>query len=489
MPDNRKPPDKIPNKRYAWICPGIIFLLFAACTPVATYQSAAMHPQGSFSAAGQTQLPVLWWTTFEDPDLDRLITRALAENFSLQSAWDRLDQARAVARKAGADLFPQLNGEAGFAATSSRVNSRNSSSQNFSLGLVASYEIDLWGRIRSASEAAGLDALANEESLQTAALTLSAEVATTWFRYLEQVGQIEILKRQQHTNEQALELISLQFRTGQVSIADLLQQRQVVESRRGEQALAVGRAQVLKNQLAVLLGVAPDQAPSIATGKLGQLPPLPKTGLQSNLLEQRPDVRAAWLQLQAADQRVATAVADRFPRLSLTGRSTTTGEQVEDLFDDWVASLAGNLLAPLIDGGQRRAEVKRSRAVASEALHDYGQTVLEALAEVENALTLEQRQQEYLASIDRQLELSVQAAVRIRDRYLNGAEDYQRVLGALLSNQLLQRTQLSARRELFENRISLCRALAGGWEMSRQSNHAPIRGDQHVSRPASAATD
>jgi NodT family efflux transporter outer membrane factor (OMF) lipoprotein len=377
-----------------------------------------------------------------------------------------------VARKAGADLIPQLNGEAGFSTTSSRINSQSDSSQIFNLGLAASYELDFWGRIRSTVDAAEIDSLASEESLQTAALSLSAQVATTWFQYLEQLGQIEILEQQQHTNEQALELISLQFRTGQISIADLLQQRQVVESRRGERALAAGRAQVLQNQLAVLLGVAPDQAPQFVVSKLGELPPLPETGLQSSLLERRPDVRAAWLQLQAADQRVAAAVADRFPRFSLTGRASTTDEQIEDLFDNWLASLAANLLAPLIDGGQRRAEVERNQALAAEAYHDYGQTVLEALTEVENALALELRQQEYLTSIDRQLQLSVQATGRIRDRYLNGAEDYQRVLGALLSSQLLQRTQLSARRELFVNRINLCRALAGSWEMTRQTKTA-----------------
>jgi len=467
MQNNRTKSDIDLNKRCFWFCIAIVFLFSTACTPVATHQGSAVQPQGSFSATGQVQLPEKWWLTFEDPILDRLITQALAGNFTLKSSWDRLDRARAVARKANADFVPQLSGEAGASSTKSRINSHTDSTTSYSLGLAASYEVDLWGRIGSTSEAAELDALASAEYLQTAALTLSAQVATTWFQLLEQRGQIEILKQQQRTNEQGLELISLQFRTGQVVIADLLQQRQVVESRRGERALAAGRAEVLQNQLAVLLGIPPNQAPQITADKLGELPPLPITGLQSGLLERRPDVRAAWLQLEAADQRVAAAVADRFPRLSLTGRANTTDEQIEDLFDDWLASLAANLLAPLIDGGRRIAEVERSQAVAAENFHIYGQTVLDALAEVENALIQEQRQQEYLVSINRQLELAIQAAERIRDRYLNGAEDYQRILGALLSKQLLQRTQLSAQRELFVNRINLCRALAGGWEMSR----------------------
>ena len=140
---------------------------------------------------------------------------------------------------------------------------------------------------------------------------------------------------------------------------------------------------------------------------------------------------------------------------------------MNDLFDNWLATLTANLLAPIIDGGRRQAEVDRTQAVAEEALHAYGQAVLEALAEVEDALVQEQRQVEYLASLNRQLELAEQATERIRERYLNGAENYQRVLTSLLSEQQLQRTRLSARSDLFANRIKLCRALAGGWEMSR----------------------
>jgi NodT family efflux transporter outer membrane factor (OMF) lipoprotein len=477
MPNNHLQVDKLFSNCRRRLFMSVILLLLVSCTPTISRQASSIQPQGKFSATGQAQLPEKWWLTFADPTLDQLIEQALADNLTLQGAWDRLDRARAVARQAGAELMPQLEGNAGYSTTSTRINSRTDSSHSYNLGLAASYEIDLWGRINSTREAAELDALASAEELQTAALTLSAQVAITWFQWLEQQGQVEILDQQLQTNRQTLELISLQFRTGQVGIADLLQQRQVVENRSGERVLANGRLQVLQNQLAILLGVPPDRTPALTPRKFSELPPLPATGLQSSLLERRPDVRSAWLRLLAADQRVAAAAADRFPRLSLTGRASTSAEQVEQLFDDWLASLAANLLAPILDGGRRRAEVERSQAVATEALHGYGQTVLEALTEVENALTIEQRQQEYLASINRQLVLATQATGRIRDRYLNGAEDYQRVLISLLSEQQLQRTQMTAHRELFENRINLCRALAGGWEMTRKLNQSTLRGE------------
>lgn len=452
-----------------WLGLGMLAAGLVACTPEVTRQTASIQPEGSFSSGGETPLPDQWWRSFEEPTLDRLIDQALADNLSLQSAWDRLDRARALARRAGADLFPKVDGDAGFSSTRTHNNSRSESNQNFTLGLAARYEVDLWGRIQSTSDAARIDAQASAEDLRTAALTISARVAATWFQLLEQYGQNRVLTRQLQTNRQTLELITLQFRTGQVGIADVLQQRQLVESNQGELALVTGRSKVLENQLAVLLGLTPDHPWELPEKINLKLPPLPQTGLQSGLLTRRPDIQSAWLRIEAADERVAAAIADRFPRLSLTGRANTNAENLEDLFDDWLASIAANLLAPLIDGGQRRAEVDRTRALAAEALHDYGQTVLEALAEVENALAREEQQTQYLQSVERQLVLAGQATERIRDRYINGAEDYQRVLISLLSEQQLQRTQLTARRDLFENRVNLCRALAGGWEMVRHT--------------------
>lgn len=478
MSNNGKHSGDRPGRQGLKVCLLVFICLLVACSPQRPIQGDLFQPRGGFSSSGQEPLPEQWWRTFEDPTLDNLINQALAGNFSLQSAWDRVERARAVARKAGAAFVPQVDGELGLGTQRSRVNSRTDSSHSYSLGLAASYELDLWGRIDSISAAAELDAQASTEDLQTAALTLSARVAITWFQLLEQRGQIEILKQQIRTNEKTLEVISLQFRTGQVGIADVLQQKQIVETQKGELALAAGRAKLRQNQLAVLLGIAPTRFTQETGTNLDKLPPLPATGLQSSLVENRPDVRAAWLRLQAADKQVAAAVADRFPRLSLSGRASTTSEEIEQLFDNWLASLAASLLTPVIDGGRRRAEVERTESLVSEALHQYGQTILDALLEVEDALIQEEKQQEYLVSLDRQLELAAQATERIRDRYLNGAENYQRVLTSLISEQRLQRTRLTARRELFENRVNLCRALAGGWDMTRQAAQTILKGER-----------
>lgn len=421
----------------------------------------------SFSESGHSPLPDQWWLSFEDPVLNGLIDQALANNFSLKTAWDRLSQARALVKSAGADLFPTLDLEGEDSRNWSFDSGETTEGHTYSLGLAASYEVDLWGRIQSSRDAAAFAAQASEQDLQAAALTLSAEVASTWYQLVEQYGQLEILNAQILNNEQVLELVTLQVRTGQVGIADMLQQRQLVESSQGEKAEVLAQTGVLEHQLAILLGQPPRQnvAPRVTT--LINLPVMPQAGLPAELINRRPDIRSAYFSVQSADSDLAEAIANRFPQLSLTADAETSGVHTRDLFNNWLVTLASNLVAPIVDGGALRAEVDRTRAVASEALHTWGQTILDALKEVEDALVQEQRQRELIISLDKQLALAGQVSERVRDRYLQGTEDYQRVLDAQLSRQTLQRSLLTARQDLIQDRIDLCLALGSGWTMEQ----------------------
>lgn len=453
--------------KIGFVLPVLLVTVISACALKIKEVRPTVTVPVEFSSSGKEVLPDEWWRGFEDRDLNTLINQALEGNLSLKSVWDRLNQARAVARQAKADFFPSANVEAGASRTHIRDNGETDNSNSFSLGLAVGYELDLWGRIRSTRDAAELDVLAGEEDLMTAALTLSAQVATIWYQLAEQYGQRELLIEQTHTNEQVLEVVTVRFRRGQGSAADVLQQRQLVESKHGEKARVEGRIKVLEHQLAVLLGFPPTRPVAKPVVVLKDLPPLPETGLPADLIKRRPDIRSAYYRVLAADRRVAAAIADRFPRISLTAQVNSSGEKVRDLFDNWLASLAANLVGPVLDGGKRKAEVARTRAVASEKVHDYGQVILNALGEVEDALVLERQQRDYIYSLDQQLKLSGQAIERVRDRYIKGAEDYLRVLDALLTHQQLQRTRLSAGREIIEDRIDLCRALGGGWQLSR----------------------
>ncbi|MBN2581490.1 MAG: TolC family protein, partial [Planctomycetes bacterium] len=244
----------------------------SCATRAVPVQSPATVP-ASFSASGQAPLPGTWWTSLGDAELNALVDQALAGNFSLRSAWDRLDQSRATARRSGADLWPSLTGSGD--ATRTRVKNDGAQriySTDYSLGLVASYEIDLWGRVRSTRDAAALDVYATTEDLHAAAITLTAEVARAWYRLIEQRGQLRLLDDQVTTNEKYLEIITLRFRRGQVSATDVLQQRQLVEKTRGERSVVESSIAVLESQLAVLLGRAPGSLTIADDRPLPQVP-------------------------------------------------------------------------------------------------------------------------------------------------------------------------------------------------------------------------
>lgn len=458
-------------------CSWLIFalLLTTACNTVPLRDPVAVHLPGDFSTSGSGNLPERWWHSFGDAVLDRLIGQALAQNFSLQSVWARLDQAAAVERISRAGLYPSLDAE-GSAGRSWAHNDRGATASSYSVGLMAGYEIDLWGRIDSGSKAATLDRQATEAELSAAAISLSAEVASTWYQLVEQYGQQVLVSNQLETNSRVLELITLRFRRGKVGATDVLQQRQLVESNRGELANVQSIIGVLEHRLAILLGETPDTRVTEPHHELISLPPLPATGIPVELVQRRPDLRQGFYALQASDQRTAAAVADRFPRISLLGSSDSLAADIDELFDNWLSNLAGNLVAPVIDGGRRRAEVDRNRALAEQSLNNYRQQLLDALGEVEDALLREQQQRAFIDSLDKQLALSGEVIGRVRDSYLYGAVDYLRVLDVLLTNQNLERSRLTARRELIDTRIALCRALAGGWTLERPAVEAESTG-------------
>ena len=391
----------------------------------------------------------------------------LAHNLTLLGAWDRLHQAQAVVRREGAQQAPSLDGQAEAGRSFFRTDRETGAETSLSLGLVAGYEVDLWGRLRNRTDASRMEVRSSEEDLQIVAITLVAEVATVWYGLAEQVGQLDLLNQQIAANEKVLDLLTVRWRNGQAAAVDILQQRQLLAARRGEQAQVRGRAAVLEHQLAILCGMVPGDAAGAELGVSGAelviLSPPPDTGLPAELIRRRPDVRSAHYQVAAADYRVAEAIADRYPQIGLSARLSTSGREVQDLFSNWFSSLAANLLGPIFDAGSRQAEVDRNRAVAAERLHRYGQVSLEALGEVEDSLVREQRTREYIDSLEEQLVHSAAAMERLRDRYILGSESYLRVLLALDNHQQLQGTRLRASRELIDERIALCRALGGGW--------------------------
>ena len=400
-----------------------------------------------------------WWIAFGDHNLNVVIDSALANNFDVLAAWQRLQAARALSRREAAELWPSF--DASLQASKVYGEEAFRPDETIDLGIGASYEVDLWGRIRSQVQAEELRTLATWAEYRTATLSLAAELTLTWVQLAEAIEQIDLVDQQVETNNTVLQLIENRFGLGLVQSVDVLRQRQLVERTREQRIIADARRAALENRLAVLMGEVPGENDNLLPSELPQLPPLPDPGIPGDLIQRRPDVQQAFLRLQAADRDIASAVSNQFPRLSLSVSSVTTARGTQKLFQDWITTLSGDLLAPIFQGGELRAEVKRTRAVRQELLYTYGQTVLVALREVEDALVLEARQAEQIGLLEEQLQLADQAFVQLRVQYLNGASNYLDVLTALDDVQVLRRELLVARLALLEIRVALYRALAG----------------------------
>ena len=441
----------------------------------------------SFSETGETALPDHWWTVFEDPILNRLMDEALTDNLSLRVTWDRLRQAEATARRAGASLYPTLTANGNMRITDSGggsdlsfgggggsvVSSGGGRQTDYTVSGAASYELDLWGKLRSTARAAALDASASAANVRTAAITLSATVAQTWYAIVERRARIDLLESQIEANEQILRLVDLRFRVGQATAPDLLRQQQLLESSRGTLIQARGELDVLRHSLALLLGRAPNDLPALDDITLPRVGDLPATGIPADLIRRRPDLQSAFLTVRAADERVSTAIAQRYPSLNFSFNLQTTGDASE-LFHNWFASFVSQLALPIIDGGSRRAEVSRTQAVLSEALNNYELSVLTAFGEVEDALTREHQQRRLLGSLASQLDTATEVTNQLRRRFTQGATDYLDVLTALVSQQSLERQVLQARLNLIDARVELARALAGGWQLERPEERVAV---------------
>ena len=248
----------------------------------------------------------------------------------------------------------------------------------------------------------------------------------------------------------------------------MLRQRQLVESTLEQVVIVTARIEVLEHQLAVLVGQPPQEASYVTGAELPDLPPLPATGLPSELLNRRPDVRRDYLAFMAADRDLASAITAQYPRLSLSGSVRNIADRPEALFRDWFVTIGGQLIAPLIDGGERRAEVDRTTAVVRQRFNEYGQTMLNAFREVEDSLALERYQRARIERLEKQVKLARQSSEQLREQYLIGDTDYLNVLSAITTQQRLQRETLSARLELLLIRIGLYLALAGDFDTCPQ---------------------
>jgi len=482
--------------------------------------------------------PGAWWTSLGSEELNVLMERALSDNFTIAQAAARIRQADALLKQSRAPMLPAVNfgadaelsrrgidtgesyelenstqrlsaisalvsggggaagadalGAAGTALRSARTRlgglqtlledqpsgSSVSSAESYGLGLSASYEVDLWGRVRADAAAAADSLTATTEDAYAAMHSVAGQVALTWLDILSYEQIIAVTRAQAETNQKNLELIELRYRSGLATALDVYQQRQAVADSEAALPLLEARAALLRHSLAVLLGQPPKTELGITATSFPDAGALPETGLPADLLARRPDVRAAGLRLRAADWQVSAAQADRLPSLTLSAGAQLGAENIDLLFGNWLTTLAASLTGPVFDAGRRQAEVERVRAAADEWLAFYQEIVLNAVAEVEDALTLIDRQEAYIAALAKQREAAENAYREALGRYRMGQTDYLPVLTALRNTQSLERAAVEAAHDRLTYRVQLHLALGGGWMSDRLATAKDLDGER-----------
>lgn len=446
-------------------CLLVILVLFLGCSPRFSDIPVPLDQVKEFSITGETAIQERWWETFNDAQLNTLIDSALQRNFNLAATWQQFLAATATVSIETANQWPQIEARAQTAENFPLNDFRGG--ENTQLGLSASYELDLWGRIGTAVQAEKMRAEASLYDYRAAAISLTAEIASTWYALIAAKKQLQITEDQIATNQNIIKVMRARLVGGQIRSVDILRQAQLLESTKEQHIIFSTNVQLLQNQLAVLLGQQPQDYTVLDTPVLPKTQALPQTGLPLELVRRRPDLQQSYALLLAADRDMASAIRNKYPRISVNIDGQLRSNSFADLFENWAYSLAGNILAPLFYGGQLSAEVDRAEAIKQQRLYEYGQTTLVAFREVEDALVEDTKQNQRTENIKRQLKLAAQSNKQLRVEFLNGFSPYLDVLIGLNQEQQLRRDFVNAQLRQIHIRIRLYRALAGSFDTGR----------------------
>lgn len=412
-----------------------------------------------------------WWTQFGDQTLNQLVDRARTENADLQIALGRLAQAEALARLAGAAQYPSLNmtGSGTRASTGTSVNPSGIGLQTNTsqLGLVTSYELDVWGRVRRNIESASSLATASAYDRDSIALTVSALVSNTYMRLRSLDAQIIVLSHSVQTRADTLRVARAKLAGGLVSPIDV---NQALAARSASQAslseLQRQRA-IAQNQLGVLTGKLDLKLEPLDLRSL-PAPPVPPTGLPSTILESRPDINRVEQELTAANARIGVATANFFPTLSLTGvfgaQSVDFSAFLSGRSAVWSASIG--LLQPIFTGGALQARLDFANAQQQEVLGNYVKIIRGAFGEVSDALVSVSQTLETEQFLTEQVQAATKAQELAALRYEAGYVDYLNVLEAQRAANEANLAFVINRSLRLQAGVDLFKALGGGWAVS-----------------------
>jgi outer membrane protein, multidrug efflux system len=430
-----------------------------------------------------------WWRQFDAPELNELVPRVLEANPNLRIAGASLRQAEALARVAGAARWPSAS--AGLNAGRARQNIIglpipgacdviSITNNNFGLALNLSWEIDLWGRVDAAVEAAESDFLASQANWEAARLSLAGQTVRLWLARAEVAEQLRLAQTQAQIAAQRLQHLQTRYQGGSSTVSQILAAEQAVTAWKSQLAQLELSLDGQERALQTLLGEYPhglrasQAGADTSTAIASQLPSLPAAmpaGVPADLLSRRPDLAASEASYYAAAAREREAHASLYPRLSLTSSAGTSSNAIGDLLDgDFrVWSLAGGLTAPLFEGGRLRANLAAREAGREQAAWTFVRDVLAALSEVESALhseTVLRCLSEDLQLNEQRAERQVELALR---RFESGSGSLLSLLDARAAALDARSARISTELTLLQNRADLYLALGGGFRLDSES--------------------
>jgi len=436
----------------------------AVQTPVA-YRDLSENPQVQAQVASYADLP--WWQVFQDPKLQELIRAALKQNYDLQLATERINAARAQVTVTRSSLFPQVGGNANFIG--GKENQEQSKFNFLTLTADAAFQLDFFGKLRRATEAARAELLATEDARQVVTLTLVSDVASAYFSLLQLDLQLAITQDTVKTQTDSVKLTQLRLQHGVATKLDVLQAQQVLDTANAQIPDLERQIVQEEDAISILLG---DYSHDITRGVAlveQTLPPKVPTGLPSTLLERRPDIREAEQILVAANADIGVAKAEFFPQISLTGSGGGSFGR-DNLFSSHnttqlgIWSYGAQVSQPIFTGGALKGNLHLAESEHKQALIAYQQAIQQAFGDVSDALIgyeklhqVRMRQQDSVADL--------QETVRISTlRYKGGTTTYLEVLDGQRSLFGAELTLAAARGDEYRSLVQLYKALGGGWQ-------------------------
>jgi len=452
-----------------------------ACTVGPEYEPPAMAVPAEFRFSIDGAIDAAdteWWRGFEDPVLDALIDESLANNNDIRTATANVEQFAAVIGLTRSQAFPQVDYDAGLGRTqNSRETGAAASgrvSDFFEANLNVGWEVDIFGRIRRATDAAVADTLAAEEVRRGVILSLVTNVASTYIALLSLDEQLVIAERKLDTRRDTVDLFQLRLDRGIASALELEQVKSELERTAATIPSLRRDIAILENALSVLLGRPPGE---IARGKTIEtvgVPPIP-AGLPSELLLRRPDLREAEQNLIAANERIGEAIAEFYPSFNLTAAFGFASDELQTLFQSSASqyTLGASMLGPIFTAGFLENQLESAEASERAAVSEYREALLTALRESEDALVTRSTTLEESAAQSRQTDALSRYADLAQKRYDNGYVDYLEVLDAErdLFDAQLEKVQLRA--DALTSVIEIYKAFGGGWVDLADSQTGP----------------